>query len=103
MLICTNYSDTKDFFAYTIVFGPDFPSEDQMTIERALDNLMSGIDATEVQFGSSQCQTLLQECRSRIDLASQCFRIGEKLQADKHLQNAYHSFLKLPQLVHRKR
>ncbi len=94
MHVCQEYGDTLDFFSYLILFAPDFPSEDDMTMDRALSNLKHGLDAVESKTTRVDSLQKLKMCREDVDQASCLYRSGNVLEAEKHLQAAREWFRK---------
>lgn len=70
---------TRDFLGYMILYAPEFPAEDQMTLERAFEELEHGLSVSGA--GSSRMTTVLKD-------AYAAFQGGDREHGTRLLQEA---------------
>jgi hypothetical protein len=78
---------TQDLFAYVITYFGAFPDEDQMTLERAIKELVNGVEVAMRNCRNENSRHWLQLALREIDLARSCMDsphaplIAKRLQA----------------------
>jgi hypothetical protein len=92
MHVCQEHGDALDFFSYVILFAPDFPIEDEMTLDRAFSNMQHGVDAARSRTTMADSLRELDLCREELHKARGLYESGEVLEAEKRLQAARERF-----------
>jgi hypothetical protein len=92
MYICQGYSDTLDLFAYIILYAPDFPADDDTTLDEEFDSLWHGINAVEARAHSGESLEFLRKCKEQVRHATSLYRDGILTEACKEMQRASESF-----------
>jgi len=90
--MCTEYSETLDFFGYMILSAPDFPIEDGMTLTSAFESLLHGVDAVASKMTNPNAREKLARCREEVNRSISLFATQDISMALMHLQHAREMF-----------
>jgi hypothetical protein len=94
MRFCEEYGDTLDFFAYVFLSAPDFPEEDEITLELALNNLKHGVRAVMSRATNEESLRKLNLCWQDLNKAAELYLSGNILDAEKYIQTSQEWFRK---------
>lgn len=83
---------TQDFFAYVTAYIDGFPDEDQMTPERAIDELANSVESALLKCNNKNMHHWLILSQSELEQVRSCLKAGQSSGVEKHLQAAREYF-----------
>jgi hypothetical protein len=87
--ICTDYSSTRDCFAYIMLAAPGpFPGNKNTTLESIFADIEAGVSAISERAKHPDAQELFARCRNELRSSYQLFKDGNSAEARKKIREA---------------
>ncbi|WP_426281200.1 hypothetical protein [Lysobacter soli] len=86
--MCESKDDVFDYLNYMVLYAPDFPAEDEMTLDLAFESVESGLKSIETVDGRPAVVEVIERIRSELAVARELFDAGQTVPACHKLQDA---------------